>query len=191
MLASWAAMVPRRWTFLNSRSDGLRPGSPLRRTLEALPTLEARAIQVRVARISRVRRLHVGRPALPLLRTQSMTSSSLMQVAFKYSPVVLLCLLLAACLSNDGDPQQQSPQDVSSDWNWVALAGMENPGRSSGTSRALKLLCDALDDEGVRWVAAGSAGYSLCIDSRDLPRGREIDQQVVDRYSLPVRMMKL
>lgn len=98
---------------------------------------------------------------------------------------VLLCLPGAACAFGTETRQQASP-DATGEWEWVYVAGLENPALSPEADRALSLLGEALGREGIRWVAAGSRGYSLSIDSRDLPRGREIVQAVVDRHRLPV-----
>lgn len=98
----------------------------------------------------------------------------------------LFCFLPAACLSGDAGAPGPSPPEAESGWEWVWIAGFPNPSLSPEGERAMSLLGDALDRDGIRWVAAGSRGFSLNVDSRDLRRGREIVEEVAERYGLAV-----
>lgn len=109
-----------------------------------------------------------------------------MTTAHKHSLAVLLSLFLGACGLDNGATPQQVSETNSSEWEWVNVAGYFGVVGDGGT---LDVLFDALEREGIRWVSAGSAGFCLGIDSRDLPRGREIVRQVVERYNLQVGMI--
>ncbi len=102
----------------------------------------------------------------------------------KSSLAALFCFLPAACLSGDAAAPEPSPREAAGEWEWVWVAGFPNPSLSPEGERAMWLLGDALDREGIRWVAAGSRGFSLNVDSRDLPRGRAIVKEVAERYGL-------
>jgi hypothetical protein len=107
---------------------------------------------------------------------------------FNLSFALFLCLHVGACSLDAETKQERSPEGASTEWEWIYVAGFANPAMSPEAERALNLLSEALRSEGVRWSAAGSRGYSLSIDSRDLLRGREIVHEVVDRYGLPVQI---
>jgi hypothetical protein len=109
-----------------------------------------------------------------------------MMTSCKSAFAVMLCMQAAACALGDSDHQAGSPGK----WEWVFVAGLANPSLSRDADRALTLIADALASEGVRWCAGGSRGFSLNIDSRDLPRGLEIVREVVDRNKLPVHVVE-
>lgn len=115
-----------------------------------------------------------------------------MTTACKHSLTVLLCLLLGACLCGEGSGAQRSSLGDASEWRWGNVAAFQDPVMYPETDRRISLIFDALNGEGIRWIASSLSGsMSLSVDSRDFPRGREIVQQIAQEYDLSVFMSKL
>lgn len=107
------------------------------------------------------------------------------------SLALVLSMALAACHSAvPSDPPraeaprpapEPEPEPEQGVWPEAleCVATYQNPSLSTDGARAADALGAALDEAGIRWISAGSRGFSLNVDVKDAERARALIGAVI------------
>lgn len=99
--------------------------------------------------------------------------------------IALWLMALASCASETADDRRgDQPEEPAGEKVLVCVATFQNPSLAPEGQEAFERITATLDEAGIQSVAAGSRGFSLCVDSADAKRARELIAELLEREKL-------